>query len=88
VLEEPPDELLGGNGHDLLLLPVPIVFPLEGDLAIFERQQAPIGNGHAMSVASQVLQHVLRSAKRGLGVNHPFAFAEWGQITGESSRMA
>ena len=41
-----------------------------------------------MGVASQILQHVLRSAKGGLGVNHPFAFAERSQITGEGLRVA
>jgi hypothetical protein len=32
VLQESPDELLGGNGHHLLLLLVSVVFPLETDL--------------------------------------------------------
>src|SRR5665811_1813311 len=88
VLEEPADELLGGDGHHLLLLPVAVVFPLEGDLTIFKRQQAPVRNGHAVGVASQILEHVLRSAKGGLGINHPFAFAEWSQVTGEGWRVA
>jgi len=32
MLQEAADELIGGNGHQLLLLPVAVVFPLEGDL--------------------------------------------------------
>jgi len=31
--EKSPDELVGGNCHDLLFALVPVVFPLEGDLA-------------------------------------------------------
>ena len=30
-----------------------------------------IGDGHAMGIAGQVLQHVLRPAKGRLGINHP-----------------
>ena len=43
----------------------PVVFPGKGDLAIFQRQQAAIGNGHAMGVAAEILQHVLRVRQRG-----------------------
>src|SRR5439155_11402243 len=80
MLQEPPDELLGREGHHLLLLPVAVIFPLETDLAIFERQQTPIGNSHAMSVAVQILQHMLRPAKGGLGVNHPLGLFQRRQI--------
>ena len=66
VLQESLDELLGGNRHHLLLLLVSIVFPLEGNLTIFQCQQTPIGDSYAMSVASQILQHLLRAAKGGL----------------------
>ena len=76
------------KGHHLVLLSVAIVFPLEGDLTLFERQQTPIRDGHAMSVAAQILQYVLRSAKGGLGVNHPLGLFQRRQITGESERVA
>ena len=33
--------------------------------------ESVIGNGHAMGVAGQVLEHVFRSAKWRLGVDHP-----------------
>src|ERR1017187_9114604 len=88
VLQESLDELLGGNRHHLLLLLVSVVFPLEGNLTILERQQTAIGNGYAMSVASQILQHLLRAAKGGLGINHPFGIFQRRQITDESGRVA
>ena len=40
-----------------------------------------------MSVASQVLQHLLRSTKGRLGVNHPRGIFQRRQITGESWRV-
>src|SRR5207245_10427547 len=87
VLQEAADELLCGDGHHLWLLLVAVVFPLEGDLTLFERQQAPIGEGHTMRVAPQILQHVLRSAKGGLGINHPLGIFERSQVAGESQRV-
>src|ERR1017187_4312673 len=40
VLQETPDEFFGGNRHHLLwLLLVPVIFPGEGDLALFKRQE-------------------------------------------------
>src|SRR6202140_4616437 len=88
VLQEAADKLFGRGGHHLLLLPVAVIFPLEGNLALFERQQAPVGNGHAMGIAAQVLQHVLRSAKGSLGVNPPVLLFQRSQITGEGWRVA
>jgi hypothetical protein len=88
MLQEAADELCGGNGHHLGVVGVAVVFPLEGDLALLQLQQAAIGNGHAMSVAAQILQHVLRSAEGSLGVNHPVFLFPWGQIAGKSQRVA
>ena len=87
MLQESLDELLGGNRHHLLLLLVSVVFPLEGNLTIFQCQQTPIRDSYAMSVASQILQHLLRAAKGGLGVNHPVGIFQRRQITGERAAL-
>jgi hypothetical protein len=42
---------------------------LEGDLAILQGPQTVVGDGHAMGVAAEVLQHVARSAKGGLSAS-------------------
>ena len=67
---------------------VAVIFPLEGDLAVLEGQQTAVGDGDAMGVAAEILQHVLRSAKGGLGVDHPFLVLEWRQVAGKSGRVA
>src|ERR1035438_10778459 len=41
-----------------------------------------------MGVAAEVLQDVLRSAKGGLGVDHPFLVLEGRQVAGKSGRVA
>src|ERR1035437_10989735 len=38
VLQEAADELVGGEGHHLGLVAVPVILPLEGNLAVFESQ--------------------------------------------------
>ncbi len=38
--------------HDLGLVPVRVILPLEAHAAIFHRQQSPIGNGYTMGVSS------------------------------------
>src|SRR5450759_551092 len=41
-----------------------------------------------MGVAAEILQDVLRSAKGGLGVDHPFLVWEGRQVPGKSGRVA
>jgi len=45
--------------------------PTKGDLAIGQRDQSMVGDGHAMGVAAEVLQHVLRTAERWFGIDDP-----------------
>jgi hypothetical protein len=47
------------------------VTPLEGDLTIFESNQPVIGNGDAMRLTAEILQHMLRPAKGTLSVDDP-----------------
>src|SRR5260221_1885063 len=61
---------------------VSIIFPLEGDAAVFQGQQALVGNGDAMSIAAEIFQHLLRTAKRRLGVDHPFRLFQRRQMPG------
>ena len=48
-----------------------VVLPAEGDLTVSKSLQPVIGDGNAMRVASQIMQHVLRTAERRLRVHHP-----------------
>lgn len=83
VLQEAADELLGGKGHGLGLVAVAIILPLESDHAVFQRQDAPVGDGDAVGITAEILQYVLGSAKGRLGIDDPLAFAERSQIAGE-----
>ena len=72
MLQKPAQELFEGQSHRTALAVVRVVFPPEGDLIAVHRQEPVIRDGHAMGIAGQVLQHVLRPAKGSLGVDDPF----------------
>jgi hypothetical protein len=72
VEQEAADELDRIQGHDLGSTAVTVVLPVKADTTIFQRSQAVIGNRHAVSVAGQILENTLRSAKGRLDVHNPF----------------
>jgi hypothetical protein len=47
------------------------IAPAKSDLAIGEGDQAMIGDGHAMSVAAQIVQHIFGTTKGTFQVDHP-----------------
>jgi hypothetical protein len=62
---------------------MPVVFPAKRNLAVLERQETVVGDGHPMGVAAEVFDHLLRSTEGRLGVHHPFGLADWRQVGGE-----
>ena len=46
-----------------------------------------VGDGHAVSVAAQILQHVFGATERAFGVNHPIFSEEQSQPGSESFRL-
>ena len=71
VEQEAAQELDRVECHELSTGVVRVIFPLKTDLAVFERADAVIGDGHAVGVASQILEHAVRSAKGRFDVDHP-----------------
>src|SRR6266571_7939276 len=94
--QEAAQELIERQGHHFLFVVVSRVAPPKGDLAIGQRDQSMIGDGHAMGVAAQVVEHVLGTAEGWFGVDDPIfskqrpqpgsedlGLREQGQIAGE-----
>src|SRR5437667_12774118 len=71
VEQEAADELVGAKGHHLLLVVVAIILPAEADLALRKTDQAAVGDGDAMGIAAEIIEHLLGSAERSLGVDDP-----------------
>jgi hypothetical protein len=71
MLAEATQELGSGESHDALLIAMSIVFPSEAHAVTIEAKQALIADGHAVGIAAEIAQHVSRSTKSGLGIDHP-----------------
>src|SRR5712692_1108658 len=66
VEEESPDELLGRERHDFLLIVVAVVPPVELDLPVFNLQDPMIGNRDPVGVAADVVHTCCGPAKGAL----------------------
>lgn len=79
VQEKTAQELVHAQSHELLLVTLSRITPAKGNLAIGEGNQPMIGDGHAVRVATEIVQDVLGAAERGLGVDHPVLAEEQSQ---------
>ena len=86
VQQEAAQELICGNGHDLLLAAVGIISPAEGDAIVLEGHEAMAGNGDAMRVARQVVENMFGAAEGWLGVDHPVLLAELPEVVAKWAR--
>jgi hypothetical protein len=86
VKQESAQELMGGNGHDLLLAAVSIVSPAEGDAIVLEGHETMVGDGDAVGIAGQVVENMFGAAEGWLGVDHPVLLAEFGEEVAECAR--
>ncbi|HMH07922.1 MAG TPA: hypothetical protein VK579_14675 [Terriglobales bacterium] len=75
VNEEAAQELIAREGHHFLLIVVGRVTPAKGNLAVRQSDESVVGDGDAVSIAAEILQHVLGSAEGWFGVDDPI-FAE------------
>jgi hypothetical protein len=64
--EEAAQELIQGYGHQFLLIVVRRVPPAKGDLAVGQRDQSMVGDGDTVSVAAEIVEHILGPPKGGL----------------------
>jgi hypothetical protein len=87
VEEESPDELLGRERHDFLLIVVAVVAPIERDLPFFDIRDPMIGNRNPVRVAADVVHHLLGSGEGRLGVDDPFHVAHRIEMSAENLRI-
>jgi len=87
VQEEPADELEGIEAHHPETTAPCVVLVTERDDPVLEGQQPVIGDGDAVRVTSQVLQHPPRAAERRFGIDDPLGAAGLGDQALERRRM-
>ena len=69
--EEAAKELDGFERQNLFDTAVAIILPTEPDAAVFEFEQAMIGDGDLVGVASEIVDDLGRAAEGALGVDDP-----------------
>jgi hypothetical protein len=69
--EKPSEELDRVEGHDPLTIAPLIVFPSERYLTVLQNDQAPLGDGHTMGVARQILEALVRPCQWRFGIDDP-----------------
>jgi hypothetical protein len=71
VQQEATQELIQRQGHQFLLIVMSRVPPTKGDLAIGQRDEAMVGDGHAMGVTAEILEHIFGAAEGWFAIDHP-----------------
>jgi len=82
VDQEAADELVGVQCHKLVagVGLCPVVLPFERHARAVEGDEPAIGNSDPVSVAGQVSEHRVGSAKRPLGIDHPFELPQCSEV--------
>ena len=65
-----------------------VVLPAEGDAIVVEGDETMVGDGNAVSVASQVVEDMFCPAERRLGVDDPVLTEELMEETAEAIRLS
>ncbi len=79
VEQETAQELLRSERHDSFLISVGIILPAESNPVVLESYEAVVGDGHAMGVAGEIAQHMMRPTEGWLGIDDPVLAEEWTQ---------
>ena len=69
--EETADELDGREGDPSGFLGIAVIPGVESHLAVLATDQAMIGDGHSVGVATDIRIDLLRTSKRFFGINDP-----------------
>lgn len=69
--EEAAEELDSVEGESFFDAPVAVILPAEVDAAVYDLEQAMIGDGDAVSVAAEIVDDLGGAAEGALGVDDP-----------------
>jgi hypothetical protein len=71
MLQKPAQKLLVAEGHHTALALMSIILPSKRHVSIGHICESMVGDRDAVGVASQIMQHVFRSAEWSLRVDYP-----------------
>ena len=75
VKQEAADEFVGIKEHRFFSIPIFSISVAQGDLAVFDVEDAVIGERHAVGVAAEIVEHGLWRTERLFGVDDPALLA-------------
>src|SRR5258708_5953634 len=75
VKQEPTDELLGGERHGLMAAVVTGVLPAKLNLPVVQPEQPVVRDSNSLGVPCGVVEGLLRSGEKWLGVDLPIYFS-------------
>ena len=64
------------------------VAPTKGDRAVVERNQSVVGDGYAVGIAAEVVEHILWTTERWFGVDDPMLSKQWPEPRGKDLRLS
>src|SRR3984957_17021396 len=76
-------EFLGGKGHRLLAIVIPIILPPETNLAAVHGHQPVIGDGDTVCIAADIVENLSGSGKGPLRIDDPVDLPGRCQVTPE-----
>jgi hypothetical protein len=77
--EKAAHELVGRQGHGLAAIALAAIAKVDAYLTVVNSEDAVVDDGHAMGIASEIGEHLLRSCHRLLGIDDPRLLIEGGE---------
>jgi hypothetical protein len=81
--QEATQEFVVRQSGELLFVVVSGITPAKSHLAIGKGDQSMVGDGHAMGVAAEILQHIFGAAKGTFQVDDPVLSKQWPEPSSE-----
>jgi len=87
VEKEAAKELFDRQGHEPFLVAVSGVAPAKDYVALGESNQPAVGDGDAMSISTEIAQHMFWATERPFGIDNPVVTEQYPQPGGEGARF-
>jgi hypothetical protein len=69
--QEATDEFVGREGHRLLTVGVPVILPVEADLAVVHGHQAVVGDRDTVGIAADIIENLGGAGEWPLRIDYP-----------------
>src|SRR6516165_1596210 len=86
--QETAQELVDRERQQFLFVVVGGIAPTKGNLSVSKRDQAMVGNGHAVGVTAQIAEHMFRASERTFCVDHPVLSEHWSEPRRKGFRLS